>query len=855
MKHTTLNISSKSQVNSSYSSFTLSLSFILGIISIGLIFWHRSWGFAITNMDNQSLFSGERSQPILQPDGYEIQFPGLTPIILSTVLTYRTNNPVMGLLASWPFWVTWVAKEVNAQLPAIIDFNTAFKSSQGLMLYGGAAGDSTGYFVSKAGDVNGDGNADFLIGAIYASPAGRTKAGAVYLIYGGANILTPIDLGNLNASIGVILQGSAADDQLGVSVSAAGDLNADGKDDILVGAWQASPAGRMKAGAAYLIYGATNLPPTLNLGSLNLNQGITLQGGSAGDGAGYSVAGAGDVNGDGKNDFLVGATLASPAGRTQAGSAYLIYGGVTLPSTLNLGNLTAAQGVVLLGSTAYDWVGFSLSSAGDVNGDGKNDFLVGAYLASPAGQSEAGMVYLIYGSANLPSILNLGNLTSTQGMTIIGAAAGDRTGASIANAGDVNGDGKADFLIGAQYASPATRAKAGAAYLIYGSANLPAMLNLSTVSATQGVVLPGGAAGDNAGSSVSGAGDMNGDGKDDFLVGAYQTSAAGRSNAGIAYLIYGGTSLPPNLNLGSINSAQGILFRGGLAEDYVGSSLASVGDVNGDGRIDLLIGAVRASPLGRSLAGAAYIVYGPTQAKVSSISTLRTTPTTTAPITVASSTTSTRITTSTNAMTTSTTTVVSTTTLQTTLQNTTLLPLTTVLTATAINYSMTDVTQSNTSSPAPLTESLSLMRTTVPAATSPATNLVPIIAAVAGISVAACLAAGIGIYACRKKAREAQPKNAKLHEDGTTLQNKQSANYQEIPIADSQNHYANLSPKNLAERNSHYSSPPPAPSDPYAGVEFTTIGKLNREMDEHKAKQQQALHNNYDDIAIMPLGR
>jgi len=438
----------------------------------------------------------------------------------------------------------------------------------GIAITGAGISYNTGYSVSSAGDVNGDGKADMLIGAYGYS----SNTGIVYLIYGGSN-LANINLASLGIS-GITITGAGTNYQTGFSVSSAGDVNGDGKADMLIGAYGYSSG----TGIVYLIYGGSNLA-NINLASLG-SSGITITGAGTGYLTGYSVSSAGDVNGDGKADMLIGAW--------GTGIVYLIYGGSNL-ANINLASL-GSSGITITGAGTGYFTDQSVSSAGDVNGDGKADMLIGV----PEYFSEAGIVYLIYGASNLANI-NLASLGSS-GIIITGAGANYYTGWSVSSAGEVNGDGKADMLIGAFGYSSYT----GIVYLIYGGSNL-ANINLASLGSS-GITITGAGTNYYTGYSVSSAGDVNGDGKADMLIGAFGYS----SFTGIVYLIYGGSNLA-NINLASLGSS-GITITGAGTNYYTGYSVSSAGDVNGDGRPDLLIGA----PLYSSYTRKVYLVYGAT---------------------------------------------------------------------------------------------------------------------------------------------------------------------------------------------------------------------------------------------------
>jgi len=433
---------------------------------------------------------------------------------------------------------------------------------------GEAADDSAGISVSSAGDVNGDGFDDILVGA---SDAG-SYAGAAYLIYGSSALLTSVSL-----STAVEFTGEAAINYAGISVSSAGDVNNDGYDDILVGASEAGSS----AGAAYLIYGSS-----APLTSASLSTAVKFTGEAAGDYAGISVSSAGDVNNDGYDDILVGAF--DTGGGGEIGSAYLIYG-----SSAPLTSASLSTAVEFTGEAAIDYAGISVSSAGDVNNDGYNDILIGAY-GNDDGGSDAGAAYLIYGSS---TTLTPASLSTAVEFT--GEAANDSAGMSVSSARDVNGDGYDDILVGAHLNNDGG-SDAGAAYLIYGQASeYSGTISLGTSGIAE---FTGEAASDYAGMSVSSARDINGDGYDDILVGAHLNNDGG-SDAGAAYLIYG-SSTP--LTSASLSTA--VEFTGEAAGDYAGMSVSSAGDVNGDSLDDILVGAYYNDDGGFN-SGAAYLGY------------------------------------------------------------------------------------------------------------------------------------------------------------------------------------------------------------------------------------------------------
>jgi Ca2+-binding RTX toxin-like protein len=492
-----------------------------------------------------------------------------------------------------------------AQFPAVIELSS-LDGSNGFRLSGGALEDFSGSSVASAGDVNGDGFDDVIVGAFGADPNGN-NSGASYVVFGQASgFAANIDLSSLDGSNGFKLSGVAAYDRSGLSVASAGDVNGDGFADLIVGADYADPNG-LYSGASYVVFGqASGFAANLNLSSLDGSNGFRLSGGASRDYSGRSVASAGDVNGDGFADLIVGASRADPNG-SASGASYVVFGQASgFAANLDLSSLDGSNGFKLSGVVADDQSGISIASAGDVNGDGFADVLVGAYRADPTG-SDSGASYVVFGQASgFAANLDLSSLDGSNGFRLSGAAASDLSGASVASAGDVNGDGFADVIVGAFVPDGLS----GASYVVFGQASgFAANLDLSSLDGSNGFKLSGVAQFDFSGRSVASAGDVNGDGFADVLVGAYRADPAG-GDSGASYVVFGQASgFAANLDLSSLDGSNGFKLGGASANDFSGRSVASAGDVNGDGFADLIIGAEGADPNG-SYSGASYVVFG-----------------------------------------------------------------------------------------------------------------------------------------------------------------------------------------------------------------------------------------------------
>jgi Ca2+-binding RTX toxin-like protein len=500
-------------------------------------------------------------------------------------------------------------------MAAVVELSD-LNGSNGFVINGVDAGDFSGWSVSAAGDINGDGIDDIIIGAYSADPNG-TSSGETYIVFGStAGFSESMDLSDLNGANGFIINGVDAFDASGFAVSSAGDINDDGIADLLIGADRASPNGQGQAGESYVVFGSTaGFSASLDLSDLNGSNGFVINGVDLGDRSGRSVSAAGDINGDGIDDIIIGADLADPSGKSLAGASYIVFGSTSgFSASLNLSDLNGANGFVINGVDAGDYSGQSVSAAGDINGDGIDDLLIGADKANPNG-SFSGESYVVFGAtAGFSASLSLSDLSGSNGFVINGVDAFDNSGRSVSAAGDINGDGIDDLIIGAANANQIVTDAAGESYVVFGSTGgFTASFEISALNGSNGFVINAIDSDDHSGLPVSSAGDVNGDGIDDLLIGAFGANPNG-FNSGETYVVYGRSDgFGASLNLSEINGVNGFIVNGIDAGDrspFARTNTSSAGDVNGDGIDDIIIGAHLADPNGNSEAGESYVVFG-----------------------------------------------------------------------------------------------------------------------------------------------------------------------------------------------------------------------------------------------------
>lgn len=517
------------------------------------------------------------------------------------------------------------------------------------------------------GDVNDDGEDDFIISAALADNGGGNNAGELYLIFGGEQNLEDLD-GDadgvinptetvLNGTNGYVIEGWRDNGKLGryglvKNISTVGDFNNDGADDIAFGA-PSYDSDTDPMGEGYVLFGGSSLEDMDSLdgdadGVINLSylssgngsNGFIIDGFTAYDQGGTSSS-YGDINGDGHSDAIMSGFMAGSAAG-DSGEVYVVFGGDGWSGGWELNRSTdfdGTNGVVFKNSNSREFMGISVTGVEDMNNDGYDELLIGANQAHGSHATKTGNAYLVYGgehgvkgvSSALTNGFNMSSLDGSNGYVFHGTDSYDLTG-NVTSA-DVDGDGVSDMIISAPqtftgYYGP------GKVYVVFGDElnaldgaddtqagsedgviNLSHLLSDNGGDGSYGYVLNGTPdSTDRIGLSVQAAGDVNGDGYDDFMVGA---PYAAHNNCGEGYLIFGGeygvrgwSSAQAEFHTYDLGGESGLILPGLAAGDSTGYSIGRLGDLNDDGYDDFGVTAHGTDTDSITNAGALYVVYG-----------------------------------------------------------------------------------------------------------------------------------------------------------------------------------------------------------------------------------------------------
>jgi hypothetical protein len=497
-------------------------------------------------------------------------------------------------------------------------------------LAGQRSGDLLGTSVSVNGDVNGDGIRDVAIGAcLWDAPGAGVgdNRGAAYVVLGSRNFNPPNDLSTMDGMPppGVIaIYGPQSGGRMGIWID-EGDVDGDGFADIVIGSDQINVGGAQHVGGAYIVFGASNLPPVIDLASPPSGvrtARITGQGEEDHWGAALQI---GDLNNDGIGDIIIGGSIfrdsgsyvtpndqntghnnfgVSLPGRPGCGAAYVIYGQQNWPASIDL-RTPPPNATHVIGAHAFDLLGSQVHS-GDLNGDGRNDLVLGALQAlAPDNKGKTGAVYVIYGAPNLPgSTIDLADPDSSglRVTTIYGEHHLDCAGDSVRTY-DINKDGLSDLFIGSPERTfdigSEEREDAGVTEIIYGQRDfLPAVIKLYDPPASPRIFRLAGAHGDLQG--IAGGdefsyrltgGDVDGDGYIDYIANAMHGDGFNNSltNAGNVYIFSGKKlsaklgMLPPDQTPTPALTTANLLLNGQVVQQALAGQSGLVVRVTGTG--------------------------------------------------------------------------------------------------------------------------------------------------------------------------------------------------------------------------------------------------------------------------------
>ncbi|MGB5959673.1 MAG: calcium-binding protein [Coleofasciculaceae cyanobacterium] len=473
--------------------------------------------------------------------------------------------------------------------------------------------------ITTTSDLNGDGIADLMIHSPYADANGIRGAGSIYVVFGGTNIGAggSIDRSTLDGTNGFVINGTNERDfSRSASVTTTSDLNGDGIADLMIHSPDADVNGIRGAGSIYVVFGGTNIGAggSLDRSTLDGTNGFVINGTNQGDfSRSTSVPTTSDLNGDGITDLIIRNSNVNPNGIRNAGSTYVLFGGTNIGAGGNIdrSTLDGSNGFVINGTTQNEGLSTSVTAASDLNNDGINDLIINA---DANGIRVAGSTYVVFGGTNIGAggSIDPSTLDGSNGFVINGTTQGDFRNSSVTTKSDLNGDGIADLIIAAPLANPNGLTDAGSTYVLFGGTNIGAggSLDRFSLDGSNGVVINGATQGDFSGTSVTTTSDINNDGITDLIFGVPFADPNDINNAGSTYVVFGGTTLggKGTLNLSELDGSNGFVINGFVADEKSGSSIQGLGDINGDGIDDVIIGT--GDPYSSNNTISSYVVFG-----------------------------------------------------------------------------------------------------------------------------------------------------------------------------------------------------------------------------------------------------
>lgn len=532
-------------------------------------------------------------------------------VALLAALTLALNMP---LRAAWAR-----AELLEEPFPPTIDWST-LDGHYGFTFFN-EYGYQIGSELDSAGDMNGDGIGDLVVaGGVQGLPS------LAFVVFGRRHALgefpAEISLSNLDGANGFVFVADFGGPLFGrqIAVASVGDINGDDLDDIVIGA---SISGRGRE--ALVIYGRDTAvqgayPAVVRSADVVGSFGFILK--HSGTFNVSTVKGVGDLNADGVDDLAVSYAVSR-------GETLVVFGRDPaktdpFPSVVDLRHLDGQNGFRFIGNTPGEQSGFAIAGRVDVNHDGIDDLLIGAPTANrfAPGLVRSGNTYVVYGrdtaaSGSFPPTMSANDLDTRIGFIVSGGMSEEFSGSSIGGAGDVNGDGVDDFIVGAP--GGPWLPLAGRAYVVFGrdaatQGRFPYRVVLDELDGINGFRLQSAGIGDLVGSFVSG-GDINSDGIADIVVGGAGAADIGSEPRGLTFVLFGkdqtrGERYPAVVPIEFSSEGHGFYAEGLEDGDCTGCTLGVIGDFNGDGHRDLLVGAKGWRRLGIAGIGKAYVLFG-----------------------------------------------------------------------------------------------------------------------------------------------------------------------------------------------------------------------------------------------------